>query len=419
MFADIAGFTAWSSVREPSQVFTLLEALYRSFDETAKRRRVFKVETVGDCYVAVTGLPEPRRDHAVAMARFARECVTAMQVLVKRLEVLLGPDTGDLELRVGLHSGVSSSSLTSAGVNWLSHIELCLSHHQPVTGGVLRGERSRFQLFGDTMTVCSRMESTGIRGKIQISEDTADLLQSAGKDRWIKRRDEKVVAKGKGEMQTYWLAVTKEEEGSDLDNSGHSTNSWHDAADSAVHPDKKQFNADVQSKTNRLVEWNVEVLMRLLKQIEARRRVLTKINPPRVADANEYELSSDDHMVIDEVREIITLPQDNYSDAILRAEEDVTLAPVVGEELTDFVSNIASLYNDSNPFHNFEHASHVTMSVVKLLSRIVAPSDNDFGENGSSLHDHTYGITSDPLTQFSCVLSALIHDGKCEKRLHR
>jgi class 3 adenylate cyclase len=110
MFADIAGFTAWSSVREPSQVFTLLEALYRSFDEIAKRRRVFKVETVGDCYVAVTGLPEPRRDHAVAMARFARECVTRMQILVKRLEVLLGPDTGDLELRAGLHSGVSSFS---------------------------------------------------------------------------------------------------------------------------------------------------------------------------------------------------------------------------------------------------------------------------------------------------------------------
>lgn len=55
-FADIAGFTAWSSVREPSQVFTLLESVYRSFDTIAKKRNVFKVETVGDCYVAVTGL---------------------------------------------------------------------------------------------------------------------------------------------------------------------------------------------------------------------------------------------------------------------------------------------------------------------------------------------------------------------------
>lgn len=57
LFADISGFTAWSSVREPSQVFTLLEAVYNGFDLIAKRRKVFKVETVGDCYVAVTGLP--------------------------------------------------------------------------------------------------------------------------------------------------------------------------------------------------------------------------------------------------------------------------------------------------------------------------------------------------------------------------
>jgi hypothetical protein len=72
---------------------------------------------------------------------------------------------------------------------------------------------------------------------------------------------------------------------------------------------------------------------------------------------------------------------------------------------------VASMYRD-NPFHNFEHASHVVMSVVKLLSRIVVP---DIGEEkgkdmASTLHDHTYGITSDPLTQFACVFSALIHD---------
>jgi class 3 adenylate cyclase len=75
MFADLVGFTAWSSMREPSHVFTLLETIYSAFDKIAKRRRVFKVETIGDCYVAVAGLPEPRRDHAAAMARFAHECL--------------------------------------------------------------------------------------------------------------------------------------------------------------------------------------------------------------------------------------------------------------------------------------------------------------------------------------------------------
>ena len=165
LFADIAGFTAWSSVREPTQVFILLETLYRAFDEIAKRRRVFKVETVGDCYVAVTGLPDPRKDHAIAMSRFARECMLRMQVLVRKLEVTLGPDTGDLSMRMGIHSG-------------------------PVTAGVLRGERSRFQLFGDTMNTAARMEHTGVRDRIQVSQETADLLIAAGKTTWVTRRDD-------------------------------------------------------------------------------------------------------------------------------------------------------------------------------------------------------------------------------------
>ena len=74
-------------------------------DRLAKKRRVFKVETVGDCYVAVCGLPDPRRDHAVVMARFALDCLNRMQALSKKLEVLLGPDTGELGMRIGLHSG--------------------------------------------------------------------------------------------------------------------------------------------------------------------------------------------------------------------------------------------------------------------------------------------------------------------------
>jgi Adenylate and Guanylate cyclase catalytic domain len=65
MFLDIAGFTAWSSERDPSQVFSLLENLYYAFDEAGRKMGIFKVETIGDCYVAATGLPNPRHDHAI------------------------------------------------------------------------------------------------------------------------------------------------------------------------------------------------------------------------------------------------------------------------------------------------------------------------------------------------------------------
>jgi class 3 adenylate cyclase len=120
-------------MRDPGQVFALLEALYGAFDYLANRRGVFKVETIGDSYVAVTGLPEPRKDHAAAMVRFARDCRVKMNDLTRKLEVSLGPDTGDLTMRFGLHSG-------------------------PVTAGVLRSQNSRFQLFGTSpplLIVCT------------------------------------------------------------------------------------------------------------------------------------------------------------------------------------------------------------------------------------------------------------------------
>lgn len=99
LFADIAGFTAWSSSRDPAQVFILLQTIYQAFDVIAKRRKVFKVETIGDSYVAVTGLPDPQESHAVIMARFAGECLSKMNQLTAELETSLGPDTADLSMR--------------------------------------------------------------------------------------------------------------------------------------------------------------------------------------------------------------------------------------------------------------------------------------------------------------------------------
>ena len=91
MFADIKGFTSWSSSREPTQVFQLLETLYAGFDALAKVHGVFKVETIGDTYVAVAGLPNERPHHAVVMAYFAKECLEKMDVITRQLEPTLGP----------------------------------------------------------------------------------------------------------------------------------------------------------------------------------------------------------------------------------------------------------------------------------------------------------------------------------------
>jgi class 3 adenylate cyclase len=180
LFADIAGFTSWSSGREPEHVFTLLQTLFNAFDRVARKRGVFKVETIGDCYMAVTGLPAVQEDHAIRMTKFARECLMRVSAILVRLQGTLGPDTGDLNMRFGLHSG-------------------------PVTAGVLQGEKSRFQLFGDTVNTASRMESTGEVGRLHISKTTAGLLIEGGKGHWLEKRKEAVHAKGKGIVETYWV----------------------------------------------------------------------------------------------------------------------------------------------------------------------------------------------------------------------
>jgi Adenylate and Guanylate cyclase catalytic domain len=91
MFADIKGFTQWSASREPTDVFFLLETLYGAMDRNAKMYGVFKVETIGDTYVAVAGLPTARKHHAVVMAKFAKKCLITMLDLTKELAGTLGP----------------------------------------------------------------------------------------------------------------------------------------------------------------------------------------------------------------------------------------------------------------------------------------------------------------------------------------
>jgi hypothetical protein len=271
----------------------------------------------------------------------------------------------------------------------------------------------------------ARIESTGERNRIHLSKDTADLLIDAGKTHWVEERKNTVQAKGKGELQTFWLQIKKA--------SGKSTTSRSSAGDDKSQASDRDDDDDVQLKTTarndlsaiipvshksadeekvqRLVEWNSDVLCRLLKQVVARRQA----NASFSCCSDESTLAEEAEAVpgrnvLDEVVEIVHLP--DYDAVAAKKQVDISqveLDPEVVKEMRDYVSIVAAMYR-RNPFHNFEHASHVTMSVVKLLSRIVVPDIMESDDNNSTLHDHTYGITSDPLTQFAVVFSALIHD---------
>ena len=117
------------------------------------------------------------------MVKFSTDCLVKMRNLVASLVDVLGEDTANLAMRVGLHSG-------------------------PVTGGVLRGERARFQLFGDTVNTASRMESNGTSGMIHVSQSTAEELKKLGRSSWLVARDRKLPVKGKGDMQTYFVQTS-------------------------------------------------------------------------------------------------------------------------------------------------------------------------------------------------------------------
>ena len=184
--------------------------------------------------------------------------------------------------------------------------------------------------------------------------------------------------------------------------------------------------AQSEAKLDRLIFWVSESLLQSLQQVVALRDAKSfkasagRRRPARESVRELEQRMGRDKIILGEVKEIISMPK--YDDEAYKIQVDpktIKLDPKVETQLREFVSVIASLYL-SNPFHNFSHCSHVAMSIMKLLSRIVAPRNvideatldlfdeqQNFAED---LHDYTYGITSDPLTQFSILLAAVIHD---------
>jgi hypothetical protein len=171
-------------------------------------------------------------------------------------------------------------------------------------------------------------------------------------------------------------------------------------------------------KEERLIDWNVAVLMSFLEKVVQHRLMAPESRSVRfgrsasdIAKTRQSFEGEQSGLIIDEVVEVISLPKFHSSFLNARGRSAV-LPKEVQIQMKEFVASIASMYRQV-PFHNFEHASHVTMSANKLMKRIILPEDtanHQSGMTASDLHFSTFGISSDPLTQFAVVFSALIHD---------
>ena len=166
LFADIVGFTPWAQVTAPDRVVAVLDDLFSAFDELTEETGLEKIRAIGDGYMAVAGAPVPRVDHAEAAVTLARAMIASMAELRTQLDV-------DLQLRIGIASG-------------------------PVVGGVIGRRRLLFDVWGDAANLASRMESTGVPGRIQIAAATRSLLGGL-----VDVEARQVDVKGFGRQTTY------------------------------------------------------------------------------------------------------------------------------------------------------------------------------------------------------------------------
>ena len=169
LFSDIVGFTQMSSLLTPSDLVALLNDLFTRFDKRAELLGLEKIKTIGDAYMAAGGVPVPRADHADIVADMALGMLEDLAEFNRDNQI-------SLQMRIGLNSG-------------------------PVVAGIIGFTKFSYDLWGSTVNVASRMESSSVIGKIQISPSTAKALIG----RFDLQGREVIEVKGIGKVLTHFL----------------------------------------------------------------------------------------------------------------------------------------------------------------------------------------------------------------------
>lgn len=174
LFTDFKGFTQLSEKVTPAELVEELNNCFRAFDAIMDKYHIEKIKTIGDAYMAVGGVPDPRHGSPADVVRAALEMQNFMKAYNAGREALGKPW---VEMRTGIHTG-------------------------PVVAGIVGMRKFQYDIWGDTVNTASRMESSGEAGKVNISETTYELV----KDRFTCIHRGKIQAKGKGELEMYFVA---------------------------------------------------------------------------------------------------------------------------------------------------------------------------------------------------------------------
>jgi adenylate cyclase len=170
LFADLVGFTARSAAMEARELVSLLDRIFSGFDGLADAEGLEKIKTIGDAYMLAGGVPDPRPDHADAVAR------VALAMRDEIAGIAASSDHGWLAIRIGIDTG-------------------------PAVAGVIGRRKFIYDLWGDTVNTASRMESLGTSGQIQVTARMAEALATGS----VLRPRGTIEVRGKGPMETFWL----------------------------------------------------------------------------------------------------------------------------------------------------------------------------------------------------------------------